>query len=149
MRLNYSRRLRALGLDSCHVRGPIGIEDHASWVWRHRVTWGVGGANGTVPVRSSVREKSVGVMGVLAGISQLVQDSSWYLAKNSYLPFITVFLNKFLDNKSQGSDDIDIDNIDNIHASNDIDASDDILGGKIGPGSWDPCLSDRKGCSTK
>ncbi|KAL8198037.1 hypothetical protein R6Q57_029791 [Mikania cordata] len=47
-----------------------------------------------------------------------------YLAKNSYLPFITVFLNKFLDNKSQGFDDIDIDDID---ASEDIDASDDIL----------------------
>ncbi|PWA76044.1 hypothetical protein CTI12_AA236460 (chloroplast) [Artemisia annua] len=44
-----------------------------------------------------------------------------YLAKNSYLPFITVFLNKFLDNKSQGFDDNDIDDID------DIDASDDIL----------------------
>ncbi|MFS7897827.1 Protein Ycf2 A [Helianthus anomalus] len=35
-----------------------------------------------------------------------------YLAKNSYLPFITVFLNKFLDNKSQGFDDIDIDALD-------------------------------------
>lgn len=58
-----------------------------------------------------------------------------YLAKNSYLPFITVFLNKFLDNKSQGFDDIDIDiddlyDIDasnDIDVSNDIDASDDIL----------------------
>ncbi|KAL8259288.1 hypothetical protein R6Q59_027241 [Mikania micrantha] len=47
-----------------------------------------------------------------------------YLVKNSYLPFITVFLNKFLDNKSQGFDDIDIDDID---ARDDIDASDDIL----------------------
>ncbi|GKE36953.1 ycf2 protein, partial [Tanacetum coccineum] len=37
-----------------------------------------------------------------------------YLAKNSYLPFITVFLNKFLDNKSQGFDDIDIDDIDDM-----------------------------------
>ncbi|KAL8265393.1 hypothetical protein R6Q59_023523 [Mikania micrantha] len=35
-----------------------------------------------------------------------------------YIPFITVFLNKHLNNKSQGFDDIDID---------DIDASDDIL----------------------
>nr|YP_010478081.1 Ycf2 [Carpesium cernuum]YP_010478100.1 Ycf2 [Carpesium cernuum]UVI59525.1 Ycf2 [Carpesium cernuum]UVI59544.1 Ycf2 [Carpesium cernuum] len=53
-----------------------------------------------------------------------------YLAKNSYLPFITVFLNKFLDNKSQGFDDIDIDDIDasdDIDPSDDIDASDDIL----------------------
>ncbi|KAL8240742.1 hypothetical protein R6Q59_014097 [Mikania micrantha] len=49
-----------------------------------------------------------------AGRSYLVK----YLAKNSHLPFITVILNKFLDNKSQGFDDIDID---------DIDASDDIL----------------------
>ncbi|KAL8261129.1 hypothetical protein R6Q59_025178 [Mikania micrantha] len=47
-----------------------------------------------------------------------------YLAKNPYLPFITVFLNKFMDNKSQGFYDIDIDN---INASDDIDASDDIL----------------------
>nr|QGT34098.1 hypothetical protein RF2 [Chamaesium wolffianum]QGT34115.1 hypothetical protein RF2 [Chamaesium wolffianum] len=39
-----------------------------------------------------------------------------YLATNSYVPFITVFLNKFLDNKPD--DDID--------ASEDIDASDDI-----------------------
>jgi hypothetical protein len=35
-----------------------------------------------------------------------------YLAENSYIPFITVFLNKFLDNKPKGfliddSDDID------------------------------------------
>nr|YP_009749789.1 Ycf2 [Leucanthemum maximum]YP_009749808.1 Ycf2 [Leucanthemum maximum]YP_009775837.1 Ycf2 protein [Leucanthemum virgatum]YP_009775856.1 Ycf2 protein [Leucanthemum virgatum]QIJ46060.1 Ycf2 [Leucanthemum maximum]QIJ46081.1 Ycf2 [Leucanthemum maximum]QJA16063.1 Ycf2 protein [Leucanthemum virgatum]QJA16082.1 Ycf2 protein [Leucanthemum virgatum] len=49
-----------------------------------------------------------------------------YLAKNSYLPFITVFLNKFLDNKSQGFDDIDIDDIDDIDASDDIDDIDDI-----------------------
>ncbi|KAL7186691.1 hypothetical protein ACSBR2_028420 [Camellia fascicularis] len=39
-----------------------------------------------------------------------------YLATNSYVPFITVFLNKFLDNKPKG---FLIDNID-------IDASDDI-----------------------
>ena len=37
-----------------------------------------------------------------------------YLAENSYVPFITVFLNKFLDNKLKGfliddSDDIDCD----------------------------------------
>nr|BEV21232.1 Ycf2 [Taraxacum albidum]BEV21294.1 Ycf2 [Taraxacum albidum] len=50
-----------------------------------------------------------------------------YLAKNSYLPFITLFLNKFLDNKSKGFDDIDIDDLYDIHASDDIDASDDIL----------------------
>nr|YP_010305069.1 Ycf2 [Sanicula astrantiifolia]YP_010305088.1 Ycf2 [Sanicula astrantiifolia]ULR86899.1 Ycf2 [Sanicula astrantiifolia]ULR86919.1 Ycf2 [Sanicula astrantiifolia] len=60
-----------------------------------------------------------------------------HLATNSYAPFITVFLNKFLDNKSKGflSDDIDIDDIDihdididdiDIDASEDIDASDDI-----------------------
>nr|YP_010460379.1 Ycf2 protein [Citrus indica]YP_010460397.1 Ycf2 protein [Citrus indica]UUC05669.1 Ycf2 protein [Citrus indica]UUC05687.1 Ycf2 protein [Citrus indica] len=44
-----------------------------------------------------------------------------YLAANSYVPFITVFLNKFLDNKPKGFliDDIDDD-------SDDIDASDDI-----------------------
>ncbi|GKB42368.1 ycf2 protein [Tanacetum coccineum] len=57
------------------------------------------------------------------GCSYLVK----YLAKNSYIPFITVFLNKFLDNKSQGFDNIDIDDIDDIDASHDIDASDDIL----------------------
>nr|YP_010882710.1 hypothetical chloroplast RF21 [Androsace filiformis]YP_010882729.1 hypothetical chloroplast RF21 [Androsace filiformis]WIF27294.1 hypothetical chloroplast RF21 [Androsace filiformis]WIF27313.1 hypothetical chloroplast RF21 [Androsace filiformis] len=45
-----------------------------------------------------------------------------YLATNSYVPLITVFLNKFLDNKTKGFfiDDIDID------ASDDIDANDDI-----------------------
>nr|YP_009228808.1 hypothetical chloroplast RF2 [Metanarthecium luteoviride]YP_009228824.1 hypothetical chloroplast RF2 [Metanarthecium luteoviride]ALS19927.1 hypothetical chloroplast RF2 [Metanarthecium luteoviride]ALS19928.1 hypothetical chloroplast RF2 [Metanarthecium luteoviride] len=47
-----------------------------------------------------------------------------YLAKNSYVPFITVFPNKFLDDKPKGYliDDIDIDDSDNI----DIDDSDDI-----------------------
>nr|YP_009699514.1 Ycf2 [Hydrangea heteromalla]YP_009699531.1 Ycf2 [Hydrangea heteromalla]AUF33439.1 Ycf2 [Hydrangea heteromalla]AUF33440.1 Ycf2 [Hydrangea heteromalla]QEJ87379.1 Ycf2 [Hydrangea heteromalla]QEJ87380.1 Ycf2 [Hydrangea heteromalla] len=51
-----------------------------------------------------------------------------YLATNSYVPFITVFLNKFLDNKPKGFliDDIDIDDSDNIDASDDIDASDNI-----------------------
>nr|DBA44674.1 TPA_asm: hypothetical protein RF2 [Batis maritima]DBA44675.1 TPA_asm: hypothetical protein RF2 [Batis maritima] len=51
-----------------------------------------------------------------------------YLATNSYVPFITVFLNKFLDNKPKGFfiDDIDIDDSDDIDASNDIDDSDDI-----------------------
>nr|AYH52059.1 Ycf2 [Amphilophium buccinatorium] len=65
-----------------------------------------------------------------------------YLATNSYVPFITVFLNKFLDNKPQGflmeeedfdeieaksifsSDDLDAS--DYIDASDDINASDDI-----------------------
>nr|GEU84818.1 hypothetical chloroplast RF21, chloroplastic [Tanacetum cinerariifolium] len=50
-----------------------------------------------------------------------------YLAKNSYLPFITVFLIKFLDNKSQGFDDIDTDDIDDINGSDDIDVGDNIL----------------------
>nr|YP_009746273.1 hypothetical chloroplast RF21 [Pontederia crassipes]YP_009746290.1 hypothetical chloroplast RF21 [Pontederia crassipes]QIH96482.1 hypothetical chloroplast RF21 [Pontederia crassipes]QIH96499.1 hypothetical chloroplast RF21 [Pontederia crassipes]WOK41417.1 Ycf2 protein [Pontederia crassipes]WOK41435.1 Ycf2 protein [Pontederia crassipes]WOK41501.1 Ycf2 protein [Pontederia crassipes] len=47
-----------------------------------------------------------------------------YLATNSYVPFITVFPNKFLDDKSKGylMDDIDIDDSDDI----DIDDSDDI-----------------------
>jgi hypothetical protein len=51
-----------------------------------------------------------------------------YLATNSYVPFITVFLNKFLDNKPKGFliDDIDIDDSDDIGASDDIDASHDI-----------------------
>nr|YP_009411769.1 Ycf2 [Schima crenata]YP_009411788.1 Ycf2 [Schima crenata]YP_009411943.1 Ycf2 [Schima multibracteata]YP_009411962.1 Ycf2 [Schima multibracteata]YP_009412117.1 Ycf2 [Schima remotiserrata]YP_009412136.1 Ycf2 [Schima remotiserrata]YP_009412378.1 Ycf2 [Schima superba]YP_009412397.1 Ycf2 [Schima superba]USW65936.1 hypothetical protein RF2 [Schima sinensis]USW67500.1 Ycf2 [Schima brevipedicellata]USW67675.1 Ycf2 [Schima argentea]ASK06720.1 Ycf2 [Schima crenata]ASK06721.1 Ycf2 [Schima crenat len=51
-----------------------------------------------------------------------------YLATNSYVPFITVFLNKFLDNKPKGFliDDIDIDDSDDIDASDDIDDSDDI-----------------------
>nr|YP_009162305.1 hypothetical chloroplast RF2 [Scutellaria baicalensis]YP_009162324.1 hypothetical chloroplast RF2 [Scutellaria baicalensis]AKJ77127.1 hypothetical chloroplast RF2 [Scutellaria baicalensis]AKJ77128.1 hypothetical chloroplast RF2 [Scutellaria baicalensis] len=46
-----------------------------------------------------------------------------YLATNSYVPFITVFLNKFLDNKPKGFliDDIDIDDSDDIDASDDID----------------------------
>nr|YP_010615629.1 Ycf2 [Smilax astrosperma]YP_010615647.1 Ycf2 [Smilax astrosperma]WAU46817.1 Ycf2 [Smilax astrosperma]WAU46835.1 Ycf2 [Smilax astrosperma] len=47
-----------------------------------------------------------------------------YLAINSYVPFITVFPNKFLNDKSKGYpiDDIDIDDSDDI----DIDDSDDI-----------------------
>nr|WGM76068.1 hypothetical protein RF2 [Chambeyronia macrocarpa] len=47
-----------------------------------------------------------------------------YLTTNSYVPFITVFPNKFLDDKSKGYliDDIDIDDSDDI----DIDDSDDI-----------------------
>nr|YP_010334742.1 Ycf2 protein [Dasispermum suffruticosum]UNH91658.1 Ycf2 protein [Dasispermum suffruticosum] len=44
-----------------------------------------------------------------------------YLATNSHVPFITVFLNKFLDNLSD-----DIDASDDIDVSEDIDASDDI-----------------------
>uniref|UniRef100_UPI0030DE5A10 hypothetical chloroplast RF21 n=1 Tax=Herniaria glabra TaxID=115624 RepID=UPI0030DE5A10 len=52
-----------------------------------------------------------------------------YLATNSYVAFITVFLNTFLDNNLKGSlidasDDIDIDALDDIDASD--DASDDI-----------------------
>ncbi|MBA0815873.1 hypothetical protein Gohar_000601, partial [Gossypium harknessii] len=45
-----------------------------------------------------------------------------YLATNSYVPFNTIFLNKFMDNKLKGFllDDIDID------ASDDIDGSDAI-----------------------
>ncbi|KAH0709449.1 hypothetical protein KY284_010876 [Solanum tuberosum] len=45
-----------------------------------------------------------------------------YLATNSYVPFITVFLNKFLDNKSKGFllDEIDIDDSDNLDSSDDI-----------------------------
>nr|YP_010854881.1 hypothetical protein RF2 [Chamaedorea costaricana]YP_010854898.1 hypothetical protein RF2 [Chamaedorea costaricana]WGM65551.1 hypothetical protein RF2 [Chamaedorea costaricana]WGM65568.1 hypothetical protein RF2 [Chamaedorea costaricana] len=47
-----------------------------------------------------------------------------YLTTNSYVPFITVFPNKFLDDKPKGYliDDIDIDDSDDI----DIDDSDDI-----------------------
>nr|QPC56541.1 Ycf2 [Schisandra sphenanthera] len=53
------------------------------------------------------------------GRSHLVK----YLATNSYVPFITVFPNKFLDDRAKGylSDDIDIDESDDI----DIDESDD------------------------
>ncbi|CAI0445614.1 unnamed protein product [Linum tenue] len=52
-----------------------------------------------------------------------------YVATNSYVPFIIVFLNKFVDNKPKdflidNSDDID--DSDNIDDSDDIDASDDI-----------------------
>nr|YP_010974795.1 Ycf2 [Lysiana exocarpi]YP_010974803.1 Ycf2 [Lysiana exocarpi]WNR57372.1 Ycf2 [Lysiana exocarpi]WNR57380.1 Ycf2 [Lysiana exocarpi]WNR57437.1 Ycf2 [Lysiana exocarpi]WNR57445.1 Ycf2 [Lysiana exocarpi] len=46
-----------------------------------------------------------------------------YLATNSYVPLITVFLNKFLDNKPKGFliDDDDIDDSDGIYDSDDID----------------------------
>nr|YP_009972099.1 hypothetical chloroplast RF21 [Butomus umbellatus]QNH69993.1 hypothetical chloroplast RF21 [Butomus umbellatus]UDZ61530.1 hypothetical protein RF2 [Butomus umbellatus] len=52
-----------------------------------------------------------------------------YLATNSYVPFITVFPNKFLDDKSKGLiDDIDIDDSDDIDIddSNDIHMDDDL-----------------------
>ncbi|KAG4134406.1 hypothetical protein ERO13_D08G154540v2 [Gossypium hirsutum] len=47
-----------------------------------------------------------------------------YLVTNFYVPFITVFLNKFLDNKLKGFliDDIDIDDSDDIDASDAIDS---------------------------
>nr|GEV53722.1 hypothetical protein [Tanacetum cinerariifolium] len=48
------------------------MKDFAMWDWGHRVTLGVGVVNGTVPVRESVRERAVGVMGVLAGNSDSV-----------------------------------------------------------------------------
>nr|ANP25646.1 Ycf2 [Schisandra chinensis] len=52
------------------------------------------------------------------GRSHLVK----YLATNSYVPFITVFPNKFLDDRAKGylSDDIDIDESDDIN--HDLDA---------------------------
>ncbi|MCD7466685.1 Protein Ycf2 A [Datura stramonium] len=51
-----------------------------------------------------------------------------YLATNSYVPFITVFLNKFLDNKPNDFliDEINIDDSDDIDDSENLDASDDI-----------------------
>nr|YP_010567975.1 hypothetical chloroplast RF21 [Dracocephalum rupestre]YP_010567995.1 hypothetical chloroplast RF21 [Dracocephalum rupestre]UZC55688.1 hypothetical chloroplast RF21 [Dracocephalum rupestre]UZC55689.1 hypothetical chloroplast RF21 [Dracocephalum rupestre]WCR50840.1 Ycf2 protein [Dracocephalum rupestre]WCR50857.1 Ycf2 protein [Dracocephalum rupestre] len=69
--------------------------------------------------------KGILVIGSIGtGRSYLVK----YLATNSYVPFITVFLNKFLDNKPKGFliDDIDIDDSDDIDHSDDIDDSDDI-----------------------
>ncbi|KAK3218204.1 hypothetical protein Dsin_012174 [Dipteronia sinensis] len=64
--------------------------------------------------------RSILVIGSIGtGRSHLVK----YLATNSYVPFITVFLNKFLDTKLKGFlfDDIDIDDSDDIDASDDID----------------------------
>nr|YP_009894147.1 Ycf2 [Capparis spinosa var. ovata]YP_009894167.1 Ycf2 [Capparis spinosa var. ovata]QKK40520.1 Ycf2 [Capparis spinosa var. ovata]QKK40540.1 Ycf2 [Capparis spinosa var. ovata] len=59
--------------------------------------------------------RSILVIGSIGtGRSYLVK----YLATNSYVPFITVFLNKFLDNKPKG---FFIDDSDDIDASNDID----------------------------
>jgi hypothetical protein len=52
-----------------------------------------------------------------------------YLAANSYVPFIRVFLNKFLDNKPKGfliDDSDDIDDIDDIDDSDNSYDSDDI-----------------------
>nr|YP_010234796.1 hypothetical protein RF2 [Paphiopedilum parishii]YP_010234810.1 hypothetical protein RF2 [Paphiopedilum parishii]QTC05782.1 hypothetical protein RF2 [Paphiopedilum parishii]QTC05796.1 hypothetical protein RF2 [Paphiopedilum parishii]WAN78092.1 Ycf2 [Paphiopedilum parishii]WAN78103.1 hypothetical protein RF2 [Paphiopedilum parishii]WCR50005.1 Ycf2 [Paphiopedilum parishii] len=51
-----------------------------------------------------------------------------YLATNSYVPFITVFPNKFLDDKLKGYliDDIDIYDSDDIDDSDDIGGSDGI-----------------------
>nr|GEU52822.1 hypothetical protein [Tanacetum cinerariifolium] len=39
---------------------PIGMKGFAMWDWGHRVTWGVGGVNGTVQVRGSAQERAVG-----------------------------------------------------------------------------------------
>nr|YP_010258928.1 hypothetical chloroplast RF2 [Microtis unifolia]YP_010258936.1 hypothetical chloroplast RF2 [Microtis unifolia]UIX23797.1 hypothetical chloroplast RF2 [Microtis unifolia]UIX23805.1 hypothetical chloroplast RF2 [Microtis unifolia] len=55
-----------------------------------------------------------------------------YLATNSYVPFITVFPNKFLDDKPKGypiddSDDIDIDDSDNIDIDDDLDIDTELL----------------------
>nr|YP_009127486.1 hypothetical chloroplast RF21 [Indigofera tinctoria]YP_009127503.1 hypothetical chloroplast RF21 [Indigofera tinctoria]AHY33101.1 hypothetical chloroplast RF21 [Indigofera tinctoria]AHY33119.1 hypothetical chloroplast RF21 [Indigofera tinctoria] len=64
----------------------------------------------------------IGSIGI--GRSYLVK----YLATNSYVPFITVFLNKFLDNKPKGfliDDSDDSDDIDDSDDSDDIDDSDD------------------------
>nr|YP_009891552.1 Ycf2 [Alliaria petiolata]YP_009891572.1 Ycf2 [Alliaria petiolata]QKK37925.1 Ycf2 [Alliaria petiolata]QKK37945.1 Ycf2 [Alliaria petiolata] len=62
--------------------------------------------------------RSILVIGSIGtGRSYLVK----YLATNSYVPFITVFLNKFLDNKPKGFFIDDIDDSDDIDASNDID----------------------------
>nr|GMD51051.1 hypothetical chloroplast RF21 [Ipomoea batatas] len=47
-----------------------------------------------------------------------------YLETNSYVPFITVFLYKLLDKKPKFIADIDIDDSDNIDASDDIDIDD-------------------------
>nr|YP_009863963.1 Ycf2 [Corsia dispar]QKE31450.1 Ycf2 [Corsia dispar] len=44
-----------------------------------------------------------------------------YLAANSYVPFITVFPNKFLDGKSKGYHDIDFDDIDDINIDDSYD----------------------------
>nr|YP_010014353.1 Ycf2 [Ochradenus baccatus]YP_010014373.1 Ycf2 [Ochradenus baccatus]QOI12860.1 Ycf2 [Ochradenus baccatus]QOI12880.1 Ycf2 [Ochradenus baccatus] len=69
--------------------------------------------------------RSILVIGSIGtGRSYLVK----YLATNSYVPFITVFLNKFLDNKPKGFfiDESDIDESDDIDASDNIDASNDI-----------------------
>ncbi|KAG5586125.1 hypothetical protein H5410_046559 [Solanum commersonii] len=59
-----------------------------------------------------------------SGRSYLVK----YLATNSYVPFITEFLNKFLDSKSKGFllDEIDIKDSDDIDDSDNLDASDNI-----------------------
>nr|GEU35860.1 hypothetical protein [Tanacetum cinerariifolium] len=69
MRFDHSRILRAYELDSYRVARPIGMKGFSMWDWGHRVTWGVGGVNGTVQVRGSAQEKAVGEIGVLAGNS--------------------------------------------------------------------------------
>ncbi|KAK9080994.1 hypothetical protein Scep_031027 [Stephania cephalantha] len=52
-----------------------------------------------------------------------------YLATNSYVPFITVFPNKFLDDKPKGYliDDIDFDDSDDIDDSDDDDLDTELL----------------------
>nr|GEV79057.1 hypothetical protein [Tanacetum cinerariifolium] len=61
------KRLRIQEIED--MARPIGMKGFAMWDWGHRVTWGVGGVNGTVQVRGSAQEKAVGVIGVLAGNS--------------------------------------------------------------------------------
>ncbi|MBA0674489.1 hypothetical protein Goari_016083, partial [Gossypium aridum] len=64
--------------------------------------------------------KSILVIGFIGTIRSYLFK---YLATNSYVPFITVFLNKFLYNKLKGFliDDIDMDDSDDIDASEAID----------------------------
>nr|GFC21267.1 hypothetical protein [Tanacetum cinerariifolium] len=45
------------------------MKGFAMWDWGHRVTWGVGGVNGTVQARGRAQEKAVGEIGILAGNS--------------------------------------------------------------------------------
>nr|GFB72174.1 hypothetical protein [Tanacetum cinerariifolium] len=62
MRLDHSRRLRALELDRCHVARPMRNKERASWdlgTGSHGV---LGEVIGTVQVRGSVRESCMGVM---------------------------------------------------------------------------------------
>jgi len=111
---------------SCLVERRIFLANYQTITYPHTL-WGANSLHFSshgkpFSLRLALPPPSRGILvigSIGTGRSYLVK----YLATNSYVPFITVFLNKFLDNKPKG---FLIDNSDYIDDSYDIDDSDDI-----------------------